>query len=276
MAIRPTITQRVARAATGAVSMSRPTGNTISVGNRMRPQTDVLLNPGVPTTGTTTTAAGPEIPIIPGAILETENDVEFEEAEEMYLSLGETRTLFASRIRNIDESGFIVNSPILFQSSLRTEALFAFTTSNRRMSIVQTIFSADLFDDGDLSRDAVISDYATLYDGADVSISQMNGSVSYDESERAGLEMKFWRINSTNAVYRNLLNTEFTFSNPLEPPVVQMTNPEQITTDLFSSLSETLESSNEIETSEAPEGFERFRSSPQFSATTSGTGPGSY
>lgn len=286
----PTISQRVARAATGAISMSRSPGNTISAGNRIQPQTDVLLNPsgtttytapirpvgGVPTTDARAAATGPEIPIIPGAILETENDVEFEEAEEMYLSLGETRTLFPSRIRNIDESGFIVNSPILFQSSLRTEALFAFTTSNRRMSIVQTIFSADLFDDGDLSRDAVISDYATLYDGADVSISQINGSVSYDESERAGLEMKFWRINSTNAVYRNLLNTEFTFSNPLEPPVVQMTNPEQITTDLFSSLSETLESSNEIETSEAPEGFERFRSSPQFSATTSGTGPGSY
>jgi hypothetical protein len=291
---RPTITQRVARAATGAVSMSRPSGNTISAGNGIRPQLDVLLNPNGTTTYTaptrlgveppttaaaaavTTTAAAAEIPIIPGAILETEEDVEFEEAEELYLSLGEVRTLFASRIRNIDESGFIVNSPVLFQSSLRTQALFAFTTSNRRMSIVQTIFSADLFDDGDLSRDAVISDYATLYDGADVSISQMNGSVSYDESEKAGLEMKFWRINSTNAVYRNLLNTEFAFSNSVEPPVAQMTNPEQITIDLFSSLSETAESNNEIETSGVPEGFESFTPTPRSPATTSGTGPGSY
>ena len=291
---RPTITQRVARAATGAVSMSRPSGNTISAGNGIRPQLDVLLNPNGTTTYTaptrlgveppttaaaaavTTTAAAAEIPIIPGAILETEEDVEFEEAEELYLSLGEVRTLFASRIRNIDESGFIVNSPVLFQSSLRTQALFAFTTSNRRMSIIVTNFSADLFDDEDLLRDTIISDYATLYDGADVSISQMNGSVSYDESEKAGLEMKFWRINSTNAVYRNLLNTEFAFSNSVEPPVAQMTNPEQITIDLFSSLSETVGSSNEIETSEVPEGFERFRSSPQFSATTSGTGTRSY
>ena len=296
MATRPTITQRVARAATGAVSMSRPSGNTISAGNGIRPQLDVLLNPNGTTTYTAptrlgveppttaraaraaarTTAAAAEIPIISGAILETEEDVEFEEAEELYLSLGETRTLFASRIRNIDESGFIVNRPVLFQSSLRTQALFAFTTSNRRMSIIETNFSADLFDDEDLLRDTIISDYATLYDGADVSISQMNGSVSYDESEKAGLEMKFWRINSTNAVYRNLLNTEFAFSNSVEPPVAQMTNPEQITIDLFSSLSETVGSSNEIETSEVPEGFERFRSSPQFSATTSGTGTRSY
>ena len=261
---RPTITQRVARAAASTAAAPIATS----------PITPLATATAIPDTSN---AAGGNlgIPIIPDAILETEDDVEFEEAE-MYLSLGESATLFASTIRNVDESGFIIGDPVLFRTGLRTEALFAFTTSDRRMSIVETRFAADLFDDEDLLQDTQISDYATLYDGVDVSVSQVNGSVNYDESERAGLEMKFWRINSTNAVYRNLLNTEFAFSNPIEPPVVQMTNPEQITTELFSSLSETAESSNEIEVSEVPEGFERFRSSPQFSAPTSGTGPGSY
>ena len=256
---RPTITERVARAATGAASPDR-------IRDRLRASARAA-------------AAGGNlgIPIISGAILETEDDVEFEEAEEMYLSLGEVRTLFASRINNLDESGFIVGGKaVLFTQGMREEALFAFTTSNRRMSIIQTNLSADLFDDEDLLRDIIISDYATLYDGVDISVSQMNGSVSYDESEKAGLEMKFWRINSTNAVYRNLLNTEFAFSNSVEPPVAQMTNPEQITIDFFSSLSETAESNNEIETSGVPEGFESFTPTPRSPATTSGTGPGSY
>lgn len=278
---RPTITQRVARAAAGtaaapiATSPITPLDIATAIPDTSTPITPLATATAIPDTST---AAGGNlgIPIISGAILETEDDVEFEEAEEMYLSLGESATLFASRIRNIDESGFIIGDPVLFRPGLRTAALFAFTTSDRRMSIVETRFAADLFDDEDLLQDTQISDYATLYDGVDVSVSQVNGSVNYDESERAGLEMKFWRINSTNAVYRNLLNTEFAFSNPIEPPVVQMTNPEQITTELFSSLSETAESSNEIEVSEVPEGFERFRSSPQFSAPTSGTGPGSY
>ena len=154
---RPTITQRVARAAAGtaaapiATSPITPLDIATAIPDTSTPITPLAIATAIPDTST---PAGGNlgISIIPGAILETEDDVEFE-AEEMYLSLGETKTLFASRIRNIDESGFIIGDPVLFRPGLRPEALFAFTTSDRRMSIVETRFAADLFDDEDLLQD---------------------------------------------------------------------------------------------------------------------------
>ena len=325
MATRPTITQRVARAARAATSPTTSTGASSTADTAASATTSPAARLGAAsaagaTSPTSTRAPGfgtsadsaasyddvvrarnilrrddlapgfgteAETARTPGGTrsdavisiedrlgFEREDEIDFEDAEELFLSLGELDTQLALRIRNIDASGFITHAPIAFGNA-DPGAILAFSVNNRKMSIARTRFSADLFDDNNLLRDAIMVDYATFFDGVDVSVSLTDGSLAYDESERAGIEMKFWRVNTTNAVYRNLLETDFSFANPIDTPIIQLENPEEITTDSFTSLPETAAASDQIDVSGIPEGFTRFASSGGFTAPAAFS-PGGY
>lgn len=170
-------------------------------------------------------------------------EVDYEEPEEVLLSVGEGRTLIAKRLREVDSSGFVVGpSAIRFiEGSQREIISFSRNYQNRKMTIAETSFFADVFDDSDLLYDEIAKDYSTIYDGADISVFLENGTITYDSAESAELERKFWRINRQEAVYDNLLQADFNFSLLIEPPVVQTVEPEGIDISSFTSLIETSE-----------------------------------
>jgi hypothetical protein len=111
-------------------------------------------------------------------------------------------------------------------------------SADRFIYIVKLQFNADsISGDRDIETDTVIADYAGIFDGRDVSYSTESDALTYDESEESALRRKFSRTNITNAAYENLLNSDFNYSNIIEPPLVRTIEPEPITINNFSSLS---------------------------------------
>ena len=282
MALRPLVNSRVIRNATRAVQGLRvvrpaPTDQSVSAA----PGIVVQTNPNV----------GPlndqEISIqeeIRGAADRTpptrdpprEDSVEFEPAEEVYIAVGEPSLRFPKEIINVDQSGFIVkgNTIKFVRESSATSLDNAMV--DRNIYILKQTFAADALTDDDISRDTAIVDYAAVFDGTDVEYDPITNNITYDSAEKNQLKNKFFRLNTTDAVFNNLLNTDFDLKNLVEPPIVQTIIPEQININNFSFLSDTSLRQLQLETISTarpgPSTIPTTRFTTGASAGTSGTG----
>lgn len=171
------------------------------------------------------------------SLIEEEASIDFESAEEIYVAVGEPTLKFPARIEEVDESGFIVKGDVIhFTNAVVIPNSPGALQLDRKIYVLKYVFEADRLDDTNFTADNTINDYSSLFDGSDVSYSTL-GNLTYDEGERSALEKKFSRPDRTNAVYNNLLDSDFTNSRLLEPPVVQTIQPEPPTLDSFSFLS---------------------------------------
>lgn len=250
-----TVTQRIARLARRATRPRMSTRVVTSIpANTAEEEIPVPADPAYYDRANSASVPVEIAPVAPAASAATApssspeediglGEVDYEEPEEVLLSVGEGRTLIAKRLREVDSSGFVVGpSAIRFLEGSQTEIIsFSRNYQNRKMTIAETSFLADVFDDSDLLYDEIVKDYSTIYDGVDISVFLENGTITYDSAESAELERKFWRINRQEAVYDNLLQADFNYSLLIEPPVVQTVKPEGIDISSFTSLIETSE-----------------------------------
>ena len=176
----------------------------------------------------------------------TEEAIDFESSDEVFVATEEKPSLaIPEKIHQVDEDGFIVKGNVIaFKERMSTNSRlvgrrFQNLPTDKTIYILKTSFQADSLEDYDYDADTLITDYSAVFDGADVSYDATNSNLNYDEAERAEIERKFWKTDRTNAAYDKLLNDDFNYSKLIEPPIVQTVQPEPVTINNLSFLSNT-------------------------------------